>query len=168
MKIAGSILLISLLAFASCNEGIEPLPELAEPGFSGKITFIGSWPEDIAMTHIVMFKEALEDSNDFNIVNLGFISEGIPSGSDEYNYNTFDNGIIGTIEAREYAYLVVAQSKLEELSLERKDWFVVGIYCNDQDEACTGRLNIPQGAMLEGIDIICDFDNPPPQPPGGL
>ena len=152
----------------SCNEGIEPLPESLQPVFSGKVTFVGDWPTDITATHIVMFKETLEDSSDFSIVNLGFISEEIPAGSTEFEYNTSLNAIIGTIEAREYAYLVVAQSKSEGLSLERKDWFVVGIYCNDTDIICTGRIDVPEGAYLENIDIICDFNNPPPQPPGGL
>ena len=109
----------------------------------------------------------MEDSTDFNIVNLGFISVEIPDGSAEFVYNTFDHSVIGEIEAREYAYLAVAQSSTESLSLQRKDWFVIGIYCNEIDFTCTGRIEIPAGAYLQDIDIICDFDNPPPQPPGG-
>lgn len=151
----------------SCGEGISPLPETTEPGFAGTITFIGDWPQDSVRTHIVLFKEALEDSTDFNIVNLGFISVEIPDSSSEFNYNTYDHAVIGEIEAREYAYLAVAQSSTESLSLQRKDWYVIGIYCNDTDVTCTGRILIPAGAYLQDINITCDFNNPPPQPPGG-
>jgi len=167
MKNIKYLLILSLLIIISCNEGIAPLPEPTEPGFKGTVTFIGEWPEGITRTHIVMFKETLEDSSDFNILNLGFISEEIPNGILEFQYDTFINSIIGEIEAREYAYLVVAQSKTESLSLQRKDWVVIGIYC-ETDLSCTGKINIPPGAYLENINIICDFNNPPPQPPGGL
>lgn len=161
------ISLIPLIILMSCGEGISPLPETTEPGFAGTITFIGDWPQDSVRTHIVLFKEALEDSTDFNIVNLGFISVEIPDSSSEFNYNTYDHAVIGEIEAREYAYLAVAQSSTESLSLQRKDWYVIGIYCNDTDVTCTGRILIPAGAYLQDINITCDFNNPPPQPPGG-
>src|SRR4030043_1771002 len=150
-----------LLSF-SCDEGIAPGVELPEPGFSGTVTFIGDWPQNVTRTHIVLFKEPLEDSTDFNILNLGFISEEIPFNSTEYNYNTSINAVIGGIEAREYAYLAVAQSRKPALSLLRKDWFVVGIYCNETDVTCTGRLLVPVGVFLENINIMVDFNNPPP------
>lgn len=167
MKIIKYIFTVTFLFYLSCGEGIEPLPEIAEPEFAGKITFIGEWPQDSVRTHIVLFKEALEDSSDFNIVNLGFISTEIPDGTAEFFYNTVDNSVLGEIEAREYAYLAVAQSATESLSLLRKDWFVIGVYCNETDLVCTGRIEIPSGAYLQNIDIVCDFNNPPPQPPGG-
>jgi hypothetical protein len=167
MKIIKYTWLPFLLILLSCNKGIAPEVELPEPGFSGTVIFIGDWPQDITRTHIVLFKEPLEDSTDFNILNLGFISEEIPFGSSEFNYNTSLNAVIGGIEAREYAYLAVAQSKTSDLSLLRKDWFVVGIYCNETDLTCTGRLVVPAGTFLENINITVDFNNPPPQPPGG-
>lgn len=167
IKMRNILVILSIVFIASCNEGIEPLPEPAEPGFSGTITFIGNWPQDITRTHIVMFKETLEDSTDFNIINLAYISEEIPSGVSEYQYDTFINASLAGLEPREYAYLVVAQSKTESLSLQRKDWFVIGIFCNGTDDPCTGRIDLSSGDILENINITCDFDNPPPQPPGG-
>ena len=30
-----------------------------------------------------------------------------------------------------------------------------------------GKIVITEGEILENINIVCDFNNPPPQPPGG-
>jgi hypothetical protein len=69
------------------------------------------------------------------------------------------------LEAGTYAYVAVAQSAAEILSLKREDWFVVGVY--SEPDGAAKPLVIGEGETLEGVDIFCDFDNPPPQPPGG-
>ncbi|MBK6912601.1 MAG: hypothetical protein IPH11_02590 [Ignavibacteriales bacterium] len=44
---------------------------------------------------------------------------------------------------------------------------VAGIYYAEGDSANPGKLIIPQGQLVTNINIKCDFDNLPPQPPGG-
>lgn len=162
-----------LLLLLSCSEhGIAPKPKLPEStGFSGKITFLGVWPDSIQRTHLVVFKDSLLDQYDFNILNLKYVSYEIPYGTRVVFYNTTTDSAYlppdGIFQAGEYAYVAVAQSKTPELSLYRRDWFVAGVYYANADTSGPGRLIVNEGQLTKDIDIICDFDNPPPQPPGG-
>ncbi|HSD63314.1 MAG TPA: hypothetical protein VLB50_05920, partial [Ignavibacteriaceae bacterium] len=70
------------------------------------------------------------------------------------------------ISAGSYAYVVVVQQKTPQISLNKKDWIVAGVYYANGDTTQPGRLIIPENSFIKNINIICDFDNPPPQPPG--
>ena len=159
-----SIVLLSAISF-NCDEGISPEP-IYQTGFSGKVSFLGNWPEGITRTHIVVFKDPLLALGDFNIANLKFVSVEIPYGSISFNYNSADTSVVPIGEG-EFAYVAVAQQKTVNLSLNRKDWFVVGVYYAGGDTTNPGKLVISDKTLVKGIDIFCDFDNPPPQPPGG-
>lgn len=168
MKIILPITLI--LSLVGCDQGIEP-ELISEPtGFSGEITFIGNWPNDIQRTHIVTFKNPLLSENDFNAFNLKYVSEEIPNGTQIYNYSSLNFSLIpeeGFLKPDEYFYIAVAQSKTAELSLNRSDWFVAGLYYSPDDSTQPGRIITMEDSVLENINITCDFNNPPPQPPGG-
>lgn len=153
--------------FQSCNEGISPEPEYAQPGFGGTISFTGDWASDVARTHIVLFKDALEDSSDFNAFNLRFVSNEIPYGVANFSYSSITDLLAGNIEPGEYAYLAVAQSNTPTISFSRKDWYIVGLYASSQNPNEAAKLIIPQNKFIGDINIVCDFNNPPPQPPGG-
>lgn len=162
-----SILFFALLIIYSCDEGIAPEPEVVEPGFSGTIRFIGNWPADVKQTNLVLFKNPLLSSADFNVFNIKFISNTIPYGSTIYEFNSKENFLLADVQPGEYAYLALAQSNTEQLSLVRSDWFVSGVYYSRNDTTSPGTLTIPPDTFVEGIEIIVDFNNPPPQPPGG-
>ena len=156
------VLLLSLL-FISCDKGLSP--ELADEksGLGGKITFTGDWDATISQTHVVIFKNSLLSESDFNIFNLSFVSESIPNGSNSYDYSTNDNNsLISTINSGTYSYIAVAQSIKDTITLNREDWYIVGLYTDKKF------INLTEGEFISGIDILCDFNNPPPQPPGGL
>ena len=170
-RIGVVIIFASVIIFThiSCDLGIEPKPSTEPTGFSGKITFLGEWPESIQRTHLVVFKNPLRFSNDFNVRNLKFVSSEIPYGTEEFEYSSLDSAVIpgsGNLSPGEYAYIAVAQSETPDLSLDRKDWIVAGIYFAPGDTLHPGKLVIPEGVVVENINIICDFDDPPPQPPG--
>ncbi len=162
-------LLILLFIIISCDEGLAPIESEVESrtGFGGTVTFIGEWPADITQTNIVLFQDPLSSEEDFNIVNLKYLSTSIPFGVSEYEYNTVDSILFGNVTAGEYAFLAVAQTTNEEISLERKDWFVVGIYYDNDDLTTPGEVVVEENKFKDNINIICDFSNPPPQPPGG-
>jgi hypothetical protein len=163
------ILILSLLL--SCDEGIGPEGSADPRGFSGTITFIGDWPEGIARTHIVLFLNPLNGANDFNVFNLKYVSQEIPNGTAEFNYNTTEGAFIpdeGFIDPGTYSYLAVAQSETADLSLDIADWTVAGVYYAAGDSTNPGVVTITNGVVSENINIICDFNNPPPQPPGGI
>lgn len=163
-----SLLLFGLIIFSSCGKGIEPSAPVevnSEPGISGTINFTGGWQEDITITLLVLFKEPLIDSTDFNITNFAYISNPIPAGVSSFTFNTVsDSSIYNFIAHGTYSYFAVAQSKKAEISLIRSDWFIAGYYAvGNNSEA--GQIVIPENSVLENINITCDFNNPPPQPP---
>ena len=91
----------------------------------------------------------------------------IPYGATEYSYNSIDNNGVSsfTLSPGNYNYVVVAQSTKSTLSLNRSDWTVVGIYYLPGDTTNPGTLLIKSGEITHNINITCNFDNPPPQPP---
>ncbi|MHB8338182.1 MAG: hypothetical protein ACYDEE_12275 [Ignavibacteriaceae bacterium] len=166
---SGIILLSIVLVITGCGKGIAPLSvqeEQQKAGFSGTITFTGTWPDSVQRTHLVVFKNPLRTAGDFSILNLNYISLSIPNGSKVVNYSSLDSSYI-PIGAGEYSYIVVAQSKTPTLSLNRSDWYVVGVYYANGDTTQPGKLIIPSNTLINNINITCDFNHLPPQPPGG-
>lgn len=156
------IFIILSITFISCDKGLSPDLAAEKSGFGGKVTFIGDWDPSISQTHVVIFKNPLLSVSDFNIFNLSFVSESIPNGSLSYDYSTNDdNSLTSTISSGTYSYIAVAQSIKDTITLNREDWFIVGLYADKKNIVLT------EGEFISGIDIFCDFNNPPPQPPGG-
>ncbi len=168
MKFKLTIILLFAVLFIGCGLGISPEPEVIETntGFGGTITFKGNWPQGITRTHVVAFKNPLNSTGDFNAFNLGFVSDSIPNNTRSVYYSSTKNPLI-EIKPGEYSYIAVAQSKTSEISISRKDWVVVGIYYAENDSLNPGKLIIKENEFTGNINFICDFDNPPPQPPGG-
>jgi len=164
-----ALLSIFVLLFSGCEGGIEPRAE-KHSGFGGRIIFIGEWPDSVTRTHLVVFKDPLNSISDFSLQNIRFVSVEIPFGSSQYSYSSKDSSVLpgtGLFEPGEYAYVAVAQSSKTDVSLNREDWFVVGLYYNEGDTSGPGILRIPENTFVENVIIVCDFNNPPPQPPGG-
>lgn len=163
------ILILSFsLLFVSCDKGLSPEPEEGKAGFGGTITFSGEWNPLVKQTNIVVFKNPLLSVTDFNIFNLKFVSESIPNGIQTYEYTTLnENSLLSTIDAGLISYIAVAQSEKDTLSLSREDWKIVGLYNFNNETSVPGTLIIPEATYIDNINIHCDFNNPPPQPPGG-
>lgn len=168
------IIICFFMILVSCNSehGVAPKPIVNQGfGFGGNITFYGAWPDSIKRVLLVVFKDPLEDSTDFVITNIRYLSIELPLKVPNYNYSTLDSSFIPLISddgpVSEYHYVAVAQQSTEVISLLRKDWFVTGIYYAGKDTSQPGVLTISGDSFVNGINIYCDFDNPPPQPPGG-
>lgn len=162
------LFLIFILILNGCEGGIEP--QTGEAGFGGRITFFGQWPDSVTRTHIVIFKDPLNSVSDFSLQNIRFVSLEIPFGINEYFFSSKDSSILPgnkLFQPGDYAYVAVAQSAAQDVSLNRADWFVVGIFFNNTDTTKAGTLHIPKDSFINNINITCDFNNPPPQPPGG-
>jgi len=164
------ILLLPFLLILGCNKGIVPNSieeEQQKAGFSGTITFKGTWPDSVKNTLVIVFINPLTSPGSFSVFNVGYISHPIPYGVTEYNFSTLiDSGFV-PIQAGSYSYVAIAQSKKSILSLNRSDWIVAGFYYSNEDTTQPGKLEIPQNTLVKDVNIICDFNNPPPQPPGG-
>lgn len=163
------VLSLFLIIVSGCDKGIEPEQETKSgpTGFSGKVTFTGNWPEGITRTHIVVFKKQIQTSEDFFPPNLTFVVDSIPYKSTEFVYNSLEDNFypIFQLTPGDYSYVVVAQSKTPEISLERKDWFVVGVYSQNGDQGKPEVLKLSAGEITGNVNIVVDFNNPPPQPP---
>jgi hypothetical protein len=161
-----AIMLLCLIG--GCDKGIEPLeaPPTTPTGFSGKVTFTGTWPVGIQRTHLIVFRDPINSMSDFSINNLAFVVDPIEYNSTEFTYNSETANLLSlTLTAGTYKYIVVAQSNTPTLSLNRNDWTVVGIYYNNGDTSKPGEMVIKQGEITSGININVDFNNLPPQPP---
>ncbi len=172
------ILSISILCFfmmlVSCDSehGIAPKPIVdTEFGFGGNIVFYGAWPDSVKRIILVVFKDPLINPGDFVITNIGFLSFELPLGVQTYQYSSLDSALIplipDDIPPSVYHYVAVVQQSTDELSLDRRDWFVTGVYYANADTTAPGVLTIPEDAYVDDINIYCDFENPPSQPPGG-
>ena len=155
-----------LLILAGCDGGIAPLPDEGKAVFSGTITFVGDWAVSVTRTHLVAFKNELVEPSDFFPPNLSYASDEIVPGSTVFEYRSDEFAFID-INPGIYNYIAVVQSTTASFSLNRGDWFVVGVYYAGGDTTKPGTMTLNAGRTVSGINIICDFNNPPPQPPGG-
>lgn len=158
----------SLVIFTSCGGGLEPSGPVTElPGFSGKVTFVGDWPEGIQRAHLVVFRNPLNTVGDFNPLNLAFVGDSIPIGASSYSYDSQANRLADIFEITpgDYSYTAVAISYSAEILLDRSSWYVIGVYYANSDTIAPGKFSVFEKSITKNIDIICDFNNPPPQPP---
>ena len=162
----------TLITGCDSENGIAPKPvENQEFGFGGNIVFYGVWPDSIKRIILVVFKDPLINPDDFVITNIGYLSFELPLGVQAYQYSSLDSAIIALTPFATppsiYNYVAVVQQSTEELSLSRRDWFVTGIYYANGNLTMPGTLSIPNDSYVDNINIYCDFEKPPPQPPGG-
>jgi len=161
-----------LFFVVACDHGIEPKPVLSSPpGFSGTIRFISEWPDSVKRSFLVVFKDPLQSDSDFTILNLKFLSREIPLRVQTHGFSSLDSAYIpqtpGPFPSGSYSYVAVVQQSTENLSLARKDWFVSGVYYASGDTTIPGTMIIPDSTFIKNINITVDYNNPPPQPPGG-
>lgn len=163
-KLTKSFILVFILIIG-CDHGIAPRIEPPRTGFSGKITFKNNWPNDIYQTRVVAFRDTIRTVADFNLFNIGFISDTIPYGVREFIYESDKNPLIEPQAGTTLKYIVVAQSIVPNPLPRRQDWRVAGIYYSPQDTTKYGSVSIENGVFKRNIDIVVDFNNPPVQPP---
>ena len=173
-KILSIIIVCFFIILVSCDSehGIAPKPIVKQEfGFGGNIVFYGAWPDSIRRIILVVFKDPLINPDDFVITNISYLSFELPLDIQAHQYSSLDSAIIPLVitdpPPSVYHYVAIAQQSTEELSLSRRDWFVAGIYYADGDTTTPGILTIPENAFVDNINIYCDFENPPTQPPGG-
>lgn len=149
-----------LLSFYSCDHGLKP-PEVdtstqyEEPGFGGIVYFKGTWPDTIYDLRVVAFRnyppkniisEVIEGKAKF--------SQSLPRRVDSAKYEVLtDTG--------RWEYIVVA---LQYGANIFSDWKAIGVYDTTKSDTIPTPLYIPPGRFIRGINIVCDFRNPPPQP----
>jgi len=154
------ILLILSVLFLSCDHGLKP-PEVGapveyeEPGFGGTVYFKGNWPDTVYDLRVVAFRK-YPPQNIINEVLQGNakFSETLQRRVDSTKYEVLaDTG--------KWEYIVVALQYGPNIF---SDWRAVGVYDTTPEDTIPTPIYIPYGKFLRGININCDFNNPPPQP----
>ena len=157
------------LVFISCDKGLEPsAPVLTVEGFKGTVNFVSAWPDSAIFTVLAVFQNPLLSAADFNVTNIKFVSNPIVNKPTTFSYNSLTDFLPllpENIKAGEYSYVAVIQSASATLSLERRNWYIVGVYYAAGDTTKPGKLVIPSNTVVDNINIRVDFNNLPPQPP---
>lgn len=148
--------LVLVFVFSSCNHGLKPpsLPE--QTGFGGVVFFRGEWPDTVFDLRVVAFRD-YPPKNIIQDVLQGkavFTKEKLPVNVSSARYSIFT-------EPGEWKYVVCAMQYGENIF---SDWKVIGVYDETPDDTIPTPVVVPSGKFVTGIDIFCDFQNPPPQP----
>jgi len=144
-------LIFHIINLLSCDHGIDP-KNWAEPGFSGKITFMGKIPpkDSLYDLRLVVYKK-YPPPNFFEFVKF---SDSIPLNQNPYQYTML-------IQPGTYEYIVVAQQYGPNLFLH---WRAVGFYSLLPGKQFPSAITIDENTFLTNIDITVDFDHLPIQP----
>jgi hypothetical protein len=142
---------ICILVIFSCDHGIDP-KEWADPGFGGKISFIGKWPppDSLVDLRLVVYKK-YPPPNFFEFVKF---SEQLKFNVNSYEYKIY-------IPPGDYEYVAIAQQYGPNLFLH---WRTVGFYTITSDKKYPSIISVKENTFINNMDITVDFDHLPIQP----
>ena len=153
----GSILLGASVLFLSCYEGhgLSPSAEsVTNSGISGRITFIGAWPDSTKEVRIAVLEEypkGIENPDElfsFVLTHLVTFSDTIPRYVDHYDYDL-------TLDPGEYGWILVAWfPKIENYLLGVKE---LGAYYETEQDPSP--VTVVRNYITKGIDMEAAFDN---------
>jgi len=165
------LLYLFILVLYGCDKGLNPDPS----GFSGVIR-LTNWPppDSVWELRLVAFKNPPTDSSSLIIEWLrGNVLVYPPIGSpsftktdstgrfvDSIRYNVLLQGI-DVDEPVRYSYVALAWRYSPNVFT---DWRPAGIYTHQQGSFIPRPLVIAKHQFVRGVDILCDFRNPPPRP----
>lgn len=162
-----SVILLGVLLFPSCNEGIQAPPETpagptpGTPGFAGTITY-RNWPpaDSLIDLRIVAFKNFPPGSIVTEVLSGSAIIYP-PLGGPNLPFNVDTTHYFVPTPGGEYKYVVVAQQYGRVVTT---DWRAVGQYDLDTNLAVPSPIQVPADDTLMHVDITVDFNHRPPQP----
>lgn len=173
-------IILFIVAYSGCDDGLHPDPF----GFSGVIRF-KNWPREdsvdlvVQELRLVAFRKVPSDTANLVLSYFRSISEGKgdiiifpPVGSSAFSKREggrlrdsiqYTVTLPGTTPSR-YAYVAVAWRYGTNFF---SDWRPAGIYQITPDTSYRAdTVVVPRRTYVSGIDLNCDFRNPPPRPWG--
>ena len=138
--------LISVIGFFSCNiqHGLHPVPLT---GISGKITYIGDWPQEIDMLRLVCFEQKPDPNNIFDLVLKlmeAKISDELPQNVNSYRFKV-------ELDPGTYNWIIVI------LSTKNHPFTVLGEYTGTDTSSTSVPVTIKKEKLLLDINISADF-----------
>ena len=150
-------IILVLAAIVSCYQGHGLSPPGDISGIQGRITFTGTWPDSTREVWVAILKnypQGITDENElllFIIENLAVYSQ-VPTFVEHYDYQ------LEVQEPGDYAWVLVAWfPDIENYIMGVKE---LGAYYKDPEQLDTPTaIHIPEGVIVDGIDIVADFAN---------
>jgi hypothetical protein len=159
------LLMLPALFFFCCNHGLEPYKETA--GFSGTITYYGTWLPDseIVTIHLVASKVpppfpfdsllTMISSGDVQFIPPDF-TQSLPANVSSTHYEMF-------VPHATYNYLAVVLQK-NQTEITPENFPVIGVYTEDTIAFTPKALTVRENQFHRNINITVDFQNFPPTP----
>ncbi len=135
---------ICSVTWISCNHGLPSKPE-GPAGISGRLTFAGEWPDELAQIAVAVYAEAPSTLDDF--FTLAGSDTETPVGVATYDY------LVPVQRPGLYRWIVVAWRE------ENSFWnfnSLLGCYHVGGDTLPTP-VEVERGEITEEIDIAIDF-----------
>jgi len=154
-----TFLIFTGILLVSCDHGLDPEQALGDPGFGGTISVRMAWPppDSVRQLRVVAFRTYPPNEVLTEVLNgTAVFSDELPYGEAEISYTIQDPTFRGVFE-----YIAVAQNYGPDLFTQ---WRAVGVYTVTGDVQLPSPVDLGDGRFVEGIDIVVDFINLPPQP----
>jgi len=155
-----AILLLVITAFLiiqniGCYKGHGLSPPQGISGIRGRITFTGTPPDSTKEVWIAVLKEYPHGITDINQIFMFVISNLVVSDSVSTTENTYDYEL--EVKAGHYEWvLVVWFPDQEDYLFGAKE---LGAYYANPDDPFPTPIEIPSNEIVDGIDIVADFEN---------
>jgi hypothetical protein len=159
------LLFLAFLLFSGgCDHGLEPSRPV-QPGFAGTIHFEGQWPSDTIEIRLIASQVWRQFTSYTEIIQLVAYTDsvkiypppaenGLPMGRDSVHYDF-------PVPPSTYRYIAVAQRFGTN---PFADWRIIGVYDGRSGTLEPKEVIVLSDQHVSGIDILVDFNNPPPQP----
>ncbi|MDZ7288990.1 MAG: hypothetical protein ONB44_01270 [candidate division KSB1 bacterium] len=145
---------LTFLVISCTDHGLEPVYE----GISGKITFIGTWPDSTEWVRLAVFKEMPATVFDIPLKPPVF-SDTLPRFVTSTNYRL-------TLSAGHYDWVVLAWKPKKKIATSDFSGLdTLGMYADAGNPKSPRGIDVPPKRLLTGIDIVADFSVlQPPSP----
>lgn len=143
----GCVCVVALVLGTACSDhGLEPLHE----GISGRITFVGAWPDTTEWVRFAVFKKLPATVFDIPI-NPPLFSDTLPRFVSTYNYEM-------TVPAGTYEWIVLAwKPKKQNATSDFSGLDTLAMYAQPGTQRVPLAITVPSQRLLTGIDIVADF-----------
>jgi len=138
--IAGAVL---WLGIGGCDHGLEATPPAT--GIAGRVTFVGTWPEDVEEVAVAVYPEVPQTLADF--FTLAGADTQVELGALTYDY------FVSIETDGTYRWIVVVWRKKGSFWDFRS---LLGCYSLPGEER-PRRVDVRSGEVIRGIDIAVDF-----------
>ena len=149
----------------SCDKGLSPVTvQPPGTGIGGTIHYVSSWPprDSIYELWVAAIPKLPEDSSENSFVQDYFngtikLSDTLSRFDDSGSVRAFK--IVG-MSPQTYDYVGVIQ----QYGPSYTDLRVIGIYGYSTTHPFPSPVTVTEGASTDGLEIVVDFKNIPPQP----